>query len=288
MALNIEKTIDLTSYAGNSNPKIVNQLSLIHEAKEGELVQYYIDQTSKIEGDKNTYAIGIYDGKAKEYTYVNYDEVIWNKPKKRITSQKIDRLVLKAFPNVGAIASYKLAYHNISRIIVPVNYRPTKYEAPTLKAVINADNTITFTFTPPKNITYQCYRVILSMGIRQLEYVSYETTLTIPQVLCTGTYDIYCIGYVNEGEITSFESNIITLSLIGMYSEWPKVSPGAETYSKAEIDALTYSTAEIDALTKIKIDTELNPSSQNPVTNAAIYAVLGDVEKTMQNIIGGE
>ena len=276
MALNIEKTIDLTSYAGNSNPKIVNQLSLIHEAKEGELVQYYIDQTSKTEGDKATFVIGVYDKDTQTYSYHDYDGVIWNKPKKRITSQKIDRLVLKAFPNVGAIASYKLAYHNISRIIVPVNYRTTKYEAPTLKAVVNANNTITFTFTPPKNITYQCYRIILSMGIRQLEYVSYETTLTIPQVLCTGTYDIYCIGYVNEGEITSFESNIITLSLTGIYSEWPNVSPGAETYSKAEIDTLT------------KVDTELDPNSQHPVTNAAIYAVLGDVEKTMQNIIGGE
>lgn len=278
MALNFENIIDLTNYQGNPNPKIVSQLTIIHEVTEGEIVQYYIDQDTYTEGDKNTYAIGVYDGKAKEYTYVDYDEVIWNKPKKRITSQKIDRLVLKAFPNVGAIASYKLAYHNISRIIVPVNHRTTKYEAPTLKAVVNADNTVTFTFTPPKNITYQCYRVILSMGIRQLEYVSYETTLTISQVLCTGTYDVYCIGYVNEGEIISFESNLITLSLTGIYSEWPKVSPGAETYSKAEIDALT----------KIKVDTELDPNSQNPVTNAAIYAVLGNVEKTMQNIIGGE
>ena len=276
MRIQIEKQINLTTYAGNTTPKVVEQLAIIHEATDGEFVQYYIDPKSKSEGDKNTYAIGVYDRKAKEYTYVDYDEVIWNKPKKRITSQKIDRLVLKAFPNVGAIASYKLAYHNISRIIVPVNYRATKYEAPTLKAVVNANNTITFTFTPPKNITYQCYRVILSMGIRQLEYVSYETTLTIPQVLCTGTYDIYCIGYVNEGEITSFESNIITLSLTGIYTEWPKVSPGAETYSKAEIDTLT------------KVDTELDPNSQHPVTNAAIYAVLGDVEKTMQNIIGGE
>ena len=276
MALTFDKTIDLTTYEHNPAPKVVKQLSIIHESADGELVQYYIDPNNKTEGDKATFAIGVYDKDTQTYSYHDYDEVIWNKPKKRITSQKIDRLVLKAFPNVGAIASYKLAYRNISRIIVPVNHRATKYEAPTLKAVINADNTVTFTFTPPKNITYQCYRVILSMGIRQLEYVSYETTLTIPQVLCTGTYDIYCIGYVNEGEITSFESNIITLSLTGIYSEWPNVSPGAETYSKAEIDTLT------------KVDTELNPNSQHPVTNAAIYAVLGDVEKTMQNIIGGD
>ena len=276
MAISFEKVMNLTAYEGNTAPKVVEQLSIIHEATNGELVQYYIDPNNKTEGDKATFAIGVYDKATQTYSYHDYDEVIWNKPKKRITSQKIDRLVLKAFPNVGAIASYKLAYHNISRIIVPVNHRTTKYEAPILKAVVNANNTITFTFTPPKNITYQCYRVILSMGIRQLEYVSYETTLTIPQVLCTGTYDIYCIGYVNEGEITSFESNIITLSLTGIYSEWPNVSPGAETYSKAEIDTLT------------KVDTELDPNSQHPVTNAAIYAVLGDVEKTMQNIIGGD
>ena len=276
MALTIEKMIDLTDYAHNPEPKVVSQLSIIHESADGELVQYYIDPNNKTEGDKATFAIGVYDKDTQTYSYHDYDEVIWNKPKKRTPSQKIDRLVLKAFPNVGAMASYKLAYRNISRIIVPVNHRATKYEAPTLKAVINADNTVTFTFTPPKNITYQCYRVILSMGIRPLDYVSYETTLTIPQVLCTGTYDIYCIGYVNEGEITSFESNIITLSLTGIYSEWPNVSPGAERYSKAEIDTLT------------KVDTELDPNSQHPVTNAAIYAVLGDVEKTMQNIIGGD
>lgn len=276
MSLVIDKTINLTTYEHNPEPKVVKQLSIIHESADGELIQYYIDPNNKTEGDKATFAIGVYNKDTQTYSYHDYDKLLWNRPKKRITSQKIDRLVLKAFPNVGAIASYKLAYHNISRIIVPVNHRTTKYEAPTLKAVINADNTVTFTFTPSKNITYQCYRVILSMGIRQLEYVSYETILTIPQVLCTGTYDIYCIGYVNEGEITSFESNIITLSLTGIYSEWPNVSPGAETYSKAEIDTLT------------KVDTELDPNSQHPVTNAAIYAVLGDVEKTMQNIIGGD
>lgn len=231
MALTFEQQINLTEYVNNPAPKIVQQLSIIHEARDGELVQYYIDANGA-EGDKSTHAIGVAVlneyGQVDHYDYTDYTEVEWNEPAARITRQRIDRLSVKAFPGVGAIAFYKLAYHNISRIIVPVNYRTTKYEAPTLKAVINADNTVTFTFIPPKNITYQCYRVILSMGIRQLEYVSYETTLTIPQVLCTGTYDIYCIGYVNDGEITSFESNIITLSLIGIYSEWPKVSPGAE------------------------------------------------------------
>ena len=137
-------------------------------------------------------------------------------------------------------------------------------------------DTLTFTITPPTDITYLAYKVFLRNDDFTIEYTTYENILVVPKPDVKGTYDIYCIGYVNEGEITSFESNIITLSLTGIYTEWPKVSPGAETYSKAEIDTLT------------KVDTELDPNSQHPVTNAAIYAVLGDVEKTMQNIIGGE
>ena len=40
MALDIEKVIDLTAYAGNPAPKVVSQLSIIHESSDGELVQY--------------------------------------------------------------------------------------------------------------------------------------------------------------------------------------------------------------------------------------------------------
>lgn len=41
MALTIENTIDLTACAGNPAPKVVSQLSIIHESSDGELVQYY-------------------------------------------------------------------------------------------------------------------------------------------------------------------------------------------------------------------------------------------------------
>ena len=38
MALDIEKVIDLTAYAGNTALKVVSQLSIIHESRVGELV----------------------------------------------------------------------------------------------------------------------------------------------------------------------------------------------------------------------------------------------------------
>ena len=42
MSLVIERIIDLTAYENNPEPKLVSQLSIIHESSDGELVQYYI------------------------------------------------------------------------------------------------------------------------------------------------------------------------------------------------------------------------------------------------------
>ena len=69
MALTIENTIDLTAYAGNPAPKVVSQLSIIHESSDGELVQYYIQERNHTQGDKSTHAIGVYDKDAEVWTY---------------------------------------------------------------------------------------------------------------------------------------------------------------------------------------------------------------------------
>ena len=68
MALTIENTIDLTAYAGNPAPKVVSQLSIIHESSDGELVQYYIQPRNQTQGDKNTYAIGVFDKETRSYS----------------------------------------------------------------------------------------------------------------------------------------------------------------------------------------------------------------------------
>lgn len=238
MALDFEKTINLTEYEDNPEPRVVAQLSIIHEALDGEIVQYYIHPESKNEGDKASNAIGVYNNTTQKYDYTNYDALKWGMPSKRITSQKIDRLVLKAFPNIGAIASYKLAYRNISRIIAPVNYRKTHYKAPTFTYVVNTDNTITFTITPPTDVTYSAYRIVMALDNKQIEHVTYDTVYTAPQAICSGTYTIYVIGYVNEGEVTSYESIAVKVALKGQYETWPSITPGAEMYNKAQIDAM--------------------------------------------------
>ena len=114
MALTFDKTINLTAYDKNPSPKFVRQLSIIHEATDGELVQYYVLPSSMTEEDKNTHAIGIYDEENKSWSYTDYDEVQWNTPGQRIAGNRLERLGVKTFPDVGAIAFYKIALDHIS------------------------------------------------------------------------------------------------------------------------------------------------------------------------------
>lgn len=240
MALTFEQQINLTEYADNPAPKIVRQLSIIHEARDGELVQYYIDANG-IEGDKNTHAIGIAVlneyGQIDHYDYTDYTEVEWNEPAARITRQRIDRLSIKAFPGVGAIAAYKLAYRSVSQIVAPVNYAIERQAAPKLTASISADHrSITFTLTDPTQrdasgnlITYICYRIVMVLDYHQLEYITYEKQITVTDLPVSGTYTCYAIGYINEGEICSYNSNSVDANLVGIYNTWPEVSPGYQS-----------------------------------------------------------
>lgn len=236
MILSFEKEIDLTTYEHNPEPKVVQQLSIAHEAFNGDITQYYINEDSFSEGDKASNAIGIPHKNPDNtiyYTYTDYDELKWSQPGARVTRQRIDRLGIKVFPNEGAIAHYKLAYQNISKILAPVNYKAHRTKAPSLQATINPDDTVTFTIVPPlingvDDVEYQCYRIVMALGLNRLEYILYETSITIPKVLVTGTYECYAIGYVNEGEICSDNSNELLLTLQGDYEDWPDITPGAE------------------------------------------------------------
>lgn len=240
MQLSFDTAINLTEYANNPAPKNTDQLAIVHEAFDGEIVQYYIAKDSKQAGDKSSTALSVYHEKTNTlpayYTYVSYPSLIWSTRKgSRITRQRITRLGIKAFPNIGSIAHYKLAYRNISKVMAPVNYSKAKYKAPVLEVEVLA-NTIQFTITPPNEdntapedlITYQCYRVNMQWGPFTLEYVSYEEVFKVPKPETTGTYSCWCVGYVNEGEATSHESNVVDIFIQGTRPDWPDVTPGSE------------------------------------------------------------
>lgn len=229
MALSFYKIIDLTEYADNPDPKVVSQLSIVHEAFDGDLTQYYIDNTSIAEGDKASHALGIRVQDADNtahYEYTDYDILKWGQPGARITRRRIDRLGVKAFPNIGAIAHYKLANQNLSKIVAPVNYKKEKTKAPTLAAVQNQDGSVTFSIT--SEIEYMCYRITMQLEFNRLEYVTYEDTYTVYSVPATGEYICWVTGYLAEGAIASIDSNDVILNLTGESPEWPAVLPGAK------------------------------------------------------------
>ena len=215
MALDIEKVIDLTAYAGNPAPKVVSQLSIIHESSDGELVQYYIESVNHSQGDKKTYAIGVYDRESLSYSYNDYDEVTWEEPGQRICGNAIERLGVKAFPTMGAIAFYKLLHRKITRIVAPVNRKGNSQKAPVLEATVNSDGTVTFTVTPPDKPEYECYRIVMQSGIYTEEHITYETELTVSGPRVSGEYQCYAVGYGEEGQLYSQNSNLITLVLDG-------------------------------------------------------------------------
>ena len=235
MALEIANTIDLTAYPGNPEPKHVEQLSIIHEANDGELVQYYIQKRNRTQGDKHTYAIGVYDRETRSYSYTEYPDVVWERSglRQRISGNKIERLGVKAFPGMGAFAFYKLAHRKITRIVIPVNRKKQENAAPTLSATVNADGSVAFTITPPEKPKYECYRIVMYYGIYTEEYVTYETELTVPKPKVSGIYRCYCVGYGEEGQLYSKESNLLIMQLAGKNSSF--VRP---YYSNEEIKRL--------------------------------------------------
>ena len=195
MALTIENTIDLTAYAGNPAPKVVSQLSIIHESSDGELVQYYIEAMNHSQGDKSTHAIGVYDKDAQTWSYHDYPELEWAEPGQRVCGNRIERLGVKAFPSLGAIAFYKLMHRKITRIVAPVNRKDKRETAPTLDAVANLDGSVAFTITPPEKPEYECYRIVMTYDIYTEEYVTYDLELTVPAPRVSGEYQCYAVGY---------------------------------------------------------------------------------------------
>ena len=55
----------------------------------------------------------------------------------------------------------------------------------------------------------------MQSGIYSEDYITYETELTVPRPRFTGEYQCYAVGYGEEGQLYSQNSNMITLFLVG-------------------------------------------------------------------------
>lgn len=220
----ISKKINLTEDPNNISPLYVNKLFMGNEPN-NELVQYYVVPTTSMQEDKQSKVV-----------LSDYDELSWGNKRRRLTARKISNLGIKTFPTYGAIGFFTYKYGERSMILCPINNNHTKFIAPTI-SMKNTGTQLIFTITCPESVTYYCYRIIIRQDDFAIEYITYDLTLTVPLPDVKGDYEIFCIGYINEGEMISYDSNILTLHIsTGQESFAPKAE--IAYYTKEQIDAM--------------------------------------------------
>lgn len=221
--LNFQWDLDMSTDISNPPPIGGYFLGIIHEP-DHDLTQYVLNDA--------------YLNVNKMGTLPNHDypSVTFQTCENLLTARRLSRLGVKAYPSIGSIAFFKYKYAGNSFILAPVHNKQRHFSKPVLSMEQDTD-TLTFTITPPTDITYLAYKVFLRNDEFTIEYTTYENILVVPKPDVKGTYDIYCIGYVNEGENTSFDSNLLHLSITkGQDSFAPKAN--MSYYTKEQIDEM--------------------------------------------------
>lgn len=193
----------------------------------------------------------------------DYSAPVWSAAAKHLTSQKVRRIGIKHFPQIGAIGFFTLLHEERSKILAPVHVKNKKYTAPSI-VVTELETTLQIVISPPidygidendeilsddevftdgnevfedgdggtvnSKIKYICHRVILRLDQFAHEYITYENVIEVPKPPTTGTYDIYCVGYIHEGEAVSEDSNHVSLHITGTQDTWPGPMEGSDLF----------------------------------------------------------
>lgn len=272
MGLNIEYNINLSDPAINIAPLMVNQGAVIAE-KDSSLRMYYIHNNTCSD-------------KTSRQDIINYGALAFKDIAKHMTGRSISRLGIKTFPGIGSYGFFKYKYEERSMIMCPINDNKTKFHAPTLTMSLTTNNQLQFTIVKPEDITYLCYRIILRNQQFAIEYITYDDIIVLPKPDVKGSYDIYCLGYVGEGEYISFDSNVQTL----------KVTAGKDTfepdkhvsyYTKEQVDELLKNLTKILASDVTFADKETlqhkfdNDTLSRPYTGDSETITVSDTTKVI-------
>lgn len=160
-----------------------------------------------------------------------YAEVTFGDEDRHLTTRAVERIGVKNFPGVGGIGFYKDIYNEESRIVAPIHSTTRRYSAPVLESVEIADGKLHIVITPPSDISYTCYRVVLRQGTFAFEYILYKTEYSVDVSFVKGEYNCYCIGYDEDNGTVSDDSNIITLTVTEGNDDW---APRFETVAYLE------------------------------------------------------
>ena len=132
-------------------------------------------------------------------TLSNYDQVVWERREPLMTSQDVNLLGIKTFPQIGSIGFYRLKYEPKSLVIAPIysNDDNRKYPAPLLSVTDNGTSWHVQVRNPSDTI-YDCFRIVVRSGYFAEEYITYENSLSIPAPIESGIYAVSAFGYINE------------------------------------------------------------------------------------------
>lgn len=208
MALNFEYEKDLSTGA---------QPFISHE-KDSILYNYYIVDEKAL--DRSASAPGGY-----------YDNVVFENEERHLTTKAVSRIGIKNFPGIGGMGFYKDAYSDECHIVAPIHTNKSKYGAPVLTKIEVIDNKLHIVITPPGDLEYTCYRVVVKQQQFAFEYITYKADYYVDLPTVKGDYVAYCIGYDEETGVFSENSNELNLTITTGSEDW---SP--DSYDTSEFE----------------------------------------------------
>lgn len=208
MALAFEITKNLTTEVDqNVEPYYVRTPYLIHEP-DNSLFQYYIQPGTDAAWDKRA-----------DVSLGQYKILPWVDPQHHLSTRAVAKIGAKQFPQLGAIGFYKDLYTSQSYILAPVHAKQEVFDPPTITAVLSGD-VVKLTITPPEDVTYSCYKVIMRSGYFAVEYVVYNLSSSVPKPIVNGAYEVTAIGYNEITGIFSSPSNVVSIAVTGGRHSW--------------------------------------------------------------------
>lgn len=176
-----------------------------------------------------------------QITNSNYTDLSWDVIAALMTQKAVSRIGIKNFPQIGACGFYVDKYTEQSTILTPIKSDDNIYSPPTL-AISEVTDGIEITITPPEDITYTCYKIIMRSGYYANEFVMYGVSATLSKPTVIGTYDVFAIGYNEDTGIMSSWSNVVSLSITSGNSDW---SPAPLSVSMSLADLVDVSLVDL-------------------------------------------
>lgn len=142
-----------------------------------------------------------------------YDNVAFDNEERHLTTQAVSGIGVKNFPGIGGIGFYKDLYSDSCFIAAPIHVQRERVKAPTLDMVAVENGMLHIVITPPNDVVYTCYRVVVRQKAFAFEYITYKVECFVDIPTVKGDYVCYCIGYDEAFGSVSERSNDVSLTI---------------------------------------------------------------------------